>query len=720
MSMQKGFDAAGESDALDRESFARRIYEALTSVQPDWSVRVALYGSWGLGKTTIADWIMEWSKASGHIPIMLKVGAESSETIWHTLVEAIDKGLGEAGVSVQRGTIDKTIHYARKKSKAVSQAANLAPSISAGGVSAGGALLAGVSNLLRFSENDLKNVRQALGKDKRLVVLIDDLDRIDGAILPRVLLAVRDLLDVSGFSFLLPLDDNVVTKVIDKYTGIAGSGEGFLDKIADFHFRLPPLSKAQKVRFLEDLLAKSAPFLPASLPLDLAEILPNTPRRLKSIARHLAILSGVVARFDSEEINWKRVVFALLLRQEHGQFAQLFFDDYVATYNPYSDLISRGTEGVTSKQEQQFKDLTARAQLAVDEIEPIKRMYDFFWRNSDLKNSGQELTLSVQLLDAPPAFTPKELHKITECLFSDKLDKLNLLSALSRLGAHNALSFGLMVGALRQRYYHQFSLIVHAFSAEESAEQFSEATETLLAFKRLSLLDLSEIDGAGFALFDALFEVAKSFRVTEPALDKLFDLEDEVLLQIAQAASDADLLKIDLLLQDDDLDIDELKDRTQLVRKMMQGLAERECKLVIKRFETPNFADHISSLPHKAVFVRIFADSQSVLWKGSSSEHWHATLRKAAGNTTVQRNAFDCLTKLSNLLSQPASISGQTSSLIKDVGALSELCAAATARPFSRLYQNMYLRSRDELLHHGANANAAPIPEWFVAKQRSE
>jgi len=50
-----GHDASGAKDELAREPLARQIYQCLKPADANWSVRVGLFGSWGLGKTTVAD-----------------------------------------------------------------------------------------------------------------------------------------------------------------------------------------------------------------------------------------------------------------------------------------------------------------------------------------------------------------------------------------------------------------------------------------------------------------------------------------------------------------------------------------------------------------------------------------------------------------------------------------------------------------------------------------
>jgi hypothetical protein len=268
-------------------------------VQPQWAVRVGLYGSWGLGKTTIADWISAWARNDGHIIASLKVGAESSDSIWHSLGEAIEDALKGASIEIEepltKPSMDNPlVRLLRRYGGRLTKLSDNSAGVEIDGITVTGAIVGGASKLLAFKESDIRRLREKLGSDKRVIVIIDDLDRIDGTILPRVLLAVRDVLDLPGFSFLLPFDDRAVIQSLNQHTGIKSSGESFLEKITDFHFRLPQLSDVQRVGFLVAEMAVTAPFVPVEIVPELESVLPYTPRRLKSIARHLMIFTKVV------------------------------------------------------------------------------------------------------------------------------------------------------------------------------------------------------------------------------------------------------------------------------------------------------------------------------------------------------------------------------------------------------------------------------------------
>jgi hypothetical protein len=60
---------AREQNALQRYRLAREIYTLLTSQAATTSMRFGLFGEWGDGKTTIANWVEEIAERDGHMVV---------------------------------------------------------------------------------------------------------------------------------------------------------------------------------------------------------------------------------------------------------------------------------------------------------------------------------------------------------------------------------------------------------------------------------------------------------------------------------------------------------------------------------------------------------------------------------------------------------------------------------------------------------------------------
>jgi predicted KAP-like P-loop ATPase len=116
-------------------------------------------------------------------------------------------------------------------------------------------------------------------------VFIDDLDRTDPTVVPKLLLALRELLDVPKFVFVLAFDRGTVSRALAEYNTAWGpSGEAFLEKIIDFPFELPTPTPGQVKALAVRQFGELCPFVPLDRLNEVAALLPDNPRRLKLFA----------------------------------------------------------------------------------------------------------------------------------------------------------------------------------------------------------------------------------------------------------------------------------------------------------------------------------------------------------------------------------------------------------------------------------------------------
>jgi hypothetical protein len=141
---------------------------------------------------------------------------------------------------------------------------------------------------------DMKAIGGALGK-RRIVVLVDDLDRCSPDKVVSLLEAINLVLDVPGFVFVLALDyDVLVRAVAAKYPH--ASGHVFIEKMVQVPFRVPRLDIQAEV-FIQELVPGWKP--PAgSLPDDFSDIafdvatlgLEANPRQVKRFINSFLLL----------------------------------------------------------------------------------------------------------------------------------------------------------------------------------------------------------------------------------------------------------------------------------------------------------------------------------------------------------------------------------------------------------------------------------------------
>lgn len=157
---------------------------------------------------------------------------------------------------------------------------------------------------------DMRAIGSALGR-RRIVVLVDDLDRCSPDKVVSLLEAINLVLDVPGFVFVLALDYDVLVRAVTaKYPH--ASGHVFIEKMVQVPFRVPRLDMQPEL-FLQELVPGWKPAADA-LPEDFSDIafdvatmgLAANPRQVKRFINSFLLLLRIASmravRLDSRLI----------------------------------------------------------------------------------------------------------------------------------------------------------------------------------------------------------------------------------------------------------------------------------------------------------------------------------------------------------------------------------------------------------------------------------
>lgn len=205
---------------MGRRKFAEQIYAHLTNLEPDWSVRVGLLAAWGAGKTTICKWVVKKAENEGHIPIWFSPwSARTDDELSLKFYLAIKEKLVEEPVSytqiartipkkAKAALIDATLWGGKfiknprevtrklwnKHGEAVEQFDEPEQVAKIG--------IGLMKAFTRISSKDMEKIRLKL-QGKRAIVIIDDLDRVAPALIPRFLMSLRELMDITSSGYAL-------------------------------------------------------------------------------------------------------------------------------------------------------------------------------------------------------------------------------------------------------------------------------------------------------------------------------------------------------------------------------------------------------------------------------------------------------------------------------------------------------------------------------------
>lgn len=232
-------------DDFERALFAGRIAETLISRRSPDSIVVGLYGRWGEGKSTVLNFIR---RAIGKVPDKVVV---LNFNPWrfpdeNQLLVSFFGALAEL--------IDTKLHTKGERAASLFSKyfVPLIPSVSAGPVSVDvGKGLGELSGKIQPDIDELRErIEKLIGKSgKRIVIILDDIDRLEKKQIQAVFRLVKLTADFKQTAYLLAFDDKMVSRAIGEMfesgteTTADGrtlqAGQSFLEKIIQVPLRLP-------------------------------------------------------------------------------------------------------------------------------------------------------------------------------------------------------------------------------------------------------------------------------------------------------------------------------------------------------------------------------------------------------------------------------------------------------------------------------------------------
>jgi len=404
-----GYDSAlykKDNDHLNRYRLAKDIFATIENTQIDYSVRIGIYGEWGTGKTTLSNFIEGIAKENKYpFAKMNPWSCNDKQELWALLLEKIAEALDNEGYKIPKelktSITQRNIIGIFKFFKKVEPFVNT---------------LKFISDKFTPDSKVIKKITgQLKGKNKRIIIVIDDLDRTDPKLIPQLLLGLNEVLDLPGFSFILPFDKDKVAEALAEYSKTYGTGHEFLEKIIDFPYYLPEPTEAQTAilfkQELEILYNNIDPLVFA----EMLEHLPKNPRQVKSLARHFKILEPELERHKDENIDWRSIFYINRIKLESPQFVEMLqqtiISDSAWAYNIWSDNKDNEEnlrEALKEKLDTIANDLTDIKKEKLDYIKEIATL----WLIAHGLYYTENLKYYFQLTSAPHNITWSEFYEI--------------------------------------------------------------------------------------------------------------------------------------------------------------------------------------------------------------------------------------------------------------------------------------------------------------------
>lgn len=282
-----------EDDSFELISRLGTIYDIIRHKNTRTPIAMAIYGDWGTGKSSAMRWLAEqltrWSQQSArqrkdHFRCRTvwfePWKFQKREDVWRGLIAEVILN----SIDPKKASIQTVVSAAKKFTgllgrsfvtalSAIKLTGSAEKEIDVGPVKGkvGGEVEIDLEALTRIAEDYQKTthpekaylnefestlkewVRTSLGKDERMVLFIDDLDRCLPDVVLEVLEALKLYLNIPQLVFVIGLDRDVVRSVVRKHYATTGLGEhkaaSYLDKIFQVEIDVPPSERQMEGYF---------------------------------------------------------------------------------------------------------------------------------------------------------------------------------------------------------------------------------------------------------------------------------------------------------------------------------------------------------------------------------------------------------------------------------------------------------------------------------------
>lgn len=267
-----------ENDDLGRSAFARQLLARLS--EDNCSSTIGLYGGWGVGKTSTLHLIEKINDACSDtdpkkleityvdawcyevtgdltIPILIRLrelAGDQKDPEYSTRWKRVVGVVAQAGTDILlRKLLDLELGDVKEYAQYIQEA------------SKGGKTPQTLKNLMDAVDSAQKDFEYLVNEvwekkqHRRIVFLIDNLDRCSPENVVRLLESIRNFMDPQHLTWVFAMDSGVIASYIDKkYEDTKMDGNSYLDKIIPEQYHIPPITSSDMPK-LQRFLARVLP-----------------------------------------------------------------------------------------------------------------------------------------------------------------------------------------------------------------------------------------------------------------------------------------------------------------------------------------------------------------------------------------------------------------------------------------------------------------------------
>lgn len=239
-----------EEDLLGRATFSKQLGQAIYDYKGKDSLVIGLFGKWGTGKTSVANMALQTvevlSKNDTSPPIMIRF-APWNYSDKDNLISQFLSSL-KAYLSMDSNEFLKVkVGKALSDYSSIFEFASLIPVL-------GSPLAVALKGIVKASGDELSKPQDLnttkhkledalLEADQKIIILIDDIDRLSNSQIRDVFQLVKQVGDLPNIIYLLAMDRDIVRRALSSVQNYDGSE--YLEKIIQISFEMPEMRKTR-------------------------------------------------------------------------------------------------------------------------------------------------------------------------------------------------------------------------------------------------------------------------------------------------------------------------------------------------------------------------------------------------------------------------------------------------------------------------------------------
>lgn len=440
-------------DELDRSSFVESLARSLVREVHDKDGKllerratgsvIGLTGSWGSGKSSIINLLALHLSSKNQIivanfnPWLFRGRDELLMAFFNELRGAIGRSKVEdakeliGALDRYRGALEATAHIAAAGLDVLGTGGAASATVATGKTLWRRPKKPGpaesIADERHALESKLKHLKSAV------VVLIDELDRVDDEDVRAVAQLVKAVGDIKGISYLVAYDPDRVAEALGRGEGHARtkSGWAYLEKIVQHPIPLRPLFSEDVDRLLTSAFARHGYDLPADVSdadkalLDQLKLSISTPREVKRLIGSFVVIEDAVRG----EVNPVHVLcYSWLLTKSPDLQARLSRDPDKYVDDPSEAEIYRRVRHRSDRTKEEITDAIFMGEGASEHLDLLKMLFPRFGTD-ETSFDGTRLSRRLNLIkvlylgNPPGSITKQDIEALWSLSDRDDVEK---------------------------------------------------------------------------------------------------------------------------------------------------------------------------------------------------------------------------------------------------------------------------------------------------------